>query len=54
MLKQNNCVKLLPDVDDHYDLAADSNESFLVKGIFIDPSSADSYLAIKIDNVTVG
>lgn len=53
MLRQNNCVKLLPQ-DSSYDLEADSNESFLVKGIFIKPSTADTFVTLKIDNVTVG
>lgn len=51
MLKQNNCVKLIT-ASGGGDLEADSNESFLVKGIFVDPSDNDSYLTAKIDNVT--
>lgn len=53
MLQQNNCVKLLPQ-NSSYDLEADTNESFLVKGIFVAPDTADTFLTIKIDNVTVG
>lgn len=53
MLKQNNCVKLLPQ-NSSYDLAADTGESFLVKGIFVAPDTDDTFLTVKIDNVTVG
>lgn len=52
MLKQGNCVKLIT-ASGGGDLEADANESFLVRGIFVDPSSNDTYLTIKIDNVTV-
>lgn len=54
MLKQNNCVKLFTAVTGLGDLEAGSGESFLVKGIFVSPSDNDTYLTIKIDNVTVG
>lgn len=53
MLRQNNCVKLLPQ-NTSYDLEADTGESFLVKGIFVAPDTADTFLTAKIDNVTVG
>lgn len=55
MLKQNNCVKLLTAATGG-DLEADSGESFLVKAIFnaLPKTKTDTYLTIKIDNVTVG
>jgi len=53
MLKQNNCVKELPQ-NTNYDLEADTGESFLVKGIFVDPSATDTFITAKIENVTVG
>jgi len=53
MLQQNNCVKLLTE-DVGGDLEADTNESFLVKAIFVNPSTADTFVTMKIDNVTVG
>ncbi|GAI73065.1 unnamed protein product, partial [marine sediment metagenome] len=53
MLQQSDCVKLLPQ-NSSYDLQADTNESFLVKGIFVAPDTDDTFLTIKIDNVTVG
>lgn len=52
MLKQNNCVKFLPDALGG-DLEADANESFLVRSIAVDPSDADTFLTAKIDNMTV-
>ena len=53
MLKQGNCVKLIT-ASGGGDLEADTNESFLVKGIYVDPTDNDAYLTAKIDNVTVG
>lgn len=53
MLRQSDCIKHLPDALGG-SLQADSGESFLVKGIFVVPSSGDTYLTIKIDNFTVG
>ena len=52
MLKQNNCVKLIT-ASGGGDLEADANESFLVRGIYVDPSDNDTFLTVKIDNVTV-
>lgn len=52
MLMQSNCVKLIT-ASGGGDLEADANESFLVRGIFVDPSTNDTYLTAKIDNVTV-
>lgn len=53
MLQLHNCIKLLPQ-NSNYDLIADPNESLLVKGIFVAPDTADTFLTLKIDNVTVG
>jgi len=53
MLKQSNCVKLLPQ-NSSYDLEADTNESLLVKAIFVAPTATDTFLTVKIDNFTVG
>lgn len=53
MLLQNDCVKLLPQ-NSSYDLEADTNESFLVKGVFVSPDTDDTFLTAKIDAVTVG
>lgn len=53
MLRQCDCIKHLPDALGG-SLQADSGESFMVKGIFVVPSSNDDYLYIKIDNFTVG
>jgi len=53
MLKQTNCVKLITDATGG-DLEADTNESFLVKGVFVNPSDTDTFVTLKIDNVTVG
>lgn len=35
------------------DLEADSGESFRVTGIFVDPSTNDTYLTVRVDRVTV-
>lgn len=55
MLKQNNCTKLITGATGG-DLEANSGESFLVKAIFnaLPMTKTDTYLTIKIDNVTVG
>jgi len=55
MLKQNNCTKLITDATGG-DLEANSGESFLVKAIFncLPMTKTDTFLTIKIDNVTVG
>lgn len=53
MLKQGNCIKLLPQ-NTSYDLEANTGESFLVKGIFVAPTDTATYLTVKIDNFTVG
>lgn len=53
MLQQSDCVKLLPQ-NSNYDLIADPNESLLIKGVFVAPDTDDTYLTLKIDNVTVG
>lgn len=53
MLKQNNCVKLIT-ASGGGNLEANTGESFLVKGIFVHPSTNDAFLTAKIDNVTVG
>lgn len=53
MLRQSDCIKHLAGVLGG-SLQADAGESFLVKAIFVVPSSGDDYLTIKIDNFTVG
>lgn len=53
MLRLLNCIKLLA-ASGGGNLEADAGESFLVKGIYVAPSSNDDYLTAKIDNVTVG
>jgi len=55
MLKQNNCTKLLTGATGG-NLEANSGESFLVKAIFnaLPATKTDTYLTVKIDNVTVG
>jgi len=53
MLRQCDCIKHLAGVSGG-NLQANAGESFLVKAIFVVPSSSDTYLTIKIDNFTVG
>jgi len=55
MLRQSDCTKLLTAATGG-DLEANAGESFLVKAIFnaLPMTQTDTYLTIKIDNVTVG
>jgi len=55
MLKQNNCTKLITAATGG-SLEADTGESFLVKAVFnaLPLTKTDTYLTLKIDNVTVG
>lgn len=52
MLRQTDCMKHLT-ASGGGSLEANSGECFLVKGIFVVPSSGDTYLTVKINNFTV-
>jgi len=53
MLRQANCVKRIT-ASGGGDLQADAGESFLVRSIFCNPSSNDTYLTLRVDRKTVG
>lgn len=53
MLRQGNCVKENI-ADAVLTLQADPNESFLIKGIYVEPDSADDYHVLRVDRKTVG
>jgi len=53
MLKQGNCVKRFTDVATD-SLQADTGESFLIKGLYVDPQTDNDYLTLKVDRKTVG
>ncbi|GAI70127.1 unnamed protein product, partial [marine sediment metagenome] len=52
MLRQTDCMKHLTGLTGG-SLEANSGECFLVRGIFVVPSSGDTYLTVKINNFTV-
>jgi len=52
MLKQMNCIKSALNTAG-LTLEADSNESFLVKAIYVGLCTTAAYLAIKVDNFSV-
>jgi hypothetical protein len=51
-LRQGNCVKRGYGATS-LNLQADAGESFLVKGIYCEPNSADTYLVVRVDRKTV-
>lgn len=53
MLKQGNCVKRIT-ASGGGDLVANAGESFLIKALYCDPSSNDTYLILRTDRKTVG
>lgn len=53
MLRQANCVKRIT-ASGGGDLQADAGESFLVRVLYCDPSSNDTYLTLRVDRKTVG
>jgi len=53
MLKQGNCVKRFTAVSTDT-LQADSGESFLIKGLYVEPKTGNDYLTLKVDRKTVG
>lgn len=53
MLRQGNCVKRIT-ASGGGDLQADTGESFLIKGIEVNPSGNDTYLTLRVDRKTVG
>lgn len=53
MLRQANCVKRIT-ASGGGDLQADAGESFLIKGLYCNPSGNDTYLILRVDRKTVG
>ena len=53
MLKQANCVKRIT-ASGGGDLQADAGESFLVRCLYGEPSSNDTFLTLRVDRKTVG
>lgn len=53
MLIQGNCVKRIT-ASGGGDLQADAGESFLIKGLYCNPSGNDTYLTLRVDRKTVG
>ncbi|GAH88485.1 unnamed protein product, partial [marine sediment metagenome] len=52
MLKQGNCVKIMEDSGGGT-LEAPAGQSLLIKGIYCDASSSDTYITFQVDRVTV-
>lgn len=53
MLRQGNCVKRIT-ASGGGNLVADAGESFLVRRLYANPSSNDTYLVLRVDRKTVG
>jgi len=53
MLKQANCVKRIT-ASGGGDLHADAGESFVITGLYCNPSGNDTYLTLRVDRKTVG
>jgi len=53
MLLQGNCVKRIT-ASGGGDLQADAGESFLIRGLYCEPSTNDTFLTLRVDRKTVG
>lgn len=53
MLRQANCMKRIT-ASGGGDLQADAGESFLIKRLYGEPSSNDTFLTLRVDRKTVG
>lgn len=53
MLRQGNCVKRFTAVSTDK-LEAKAGQSFLIRGLYVEPVSGNDYLTLKVDRKTVG